>query len=128
MADISSYYTIPIIKVKYPPHQTLNNDPQSHDFAMLILKEAAKFSVNIHPICLPKQDEEFTGESAIAAGWGRTAAPQDSVFSHELKSVRLIVSEKTYRHYKMFGTELHKKNGVYQDPCSGDSGKKKGLY
>ena len=39
-----------------------------------------------------------------------------------LKRVNLRVSNTTYKRYKMFGTELEKKNGVWQDPCSGDSG------
>eukprot|EP00091_Calanus_sinicus_P023412 TRINITY_DN7896_c0_g1_i1.p1 TRINITY_DN7896_c0_g1~~TRINITY_DN7896_c0_g1_i1.p1 ORF type:complete len:133 (-),score=4.40 TRINITY_DN7896_c0_g1_i1:89-487(-) len=65
----------------------------------------------------------FGGEPAIAAGWGRTAAP--SVYKSQspvLKSVTLTVAKKKYKHYKMFGTLLEKINGVYQDACSGDSG------
>ena len=42
--------------------------------------------------------------------------------SNELKRVSLRVSMKNFRHFRMFGTELEKKNGVYQDPCAGDSG------
>ena len=42
--------------------------------------------------------------------------------SAELKRVSLRVSMKNFRHFRMFGTELEKKNGVYQDPCAGDSG------
>ena len=39
-----------------------------------------------------------------------------------LKRVDLTVSTHKFEHYKMFGTLTQKKNGVYQDPCSGDSG------
>ena len=42
--------------------------------------------------------------------------------STKLKRVDLRVSMKTYKHFKMLGTETRQKNGVYQDPCSGDSG------
>ena len=120
---LATYYAIPIIDVKYPAHQGLWRDHKSHDFAMLVLKEPAMFSKNIKPICLPKQDEESGGKFAIAAGWGRTARPDvDTRQSPVLKSVKLMVSQKKYMHSKMFGTKLCKKQGEFQDPCSGDSG------
>ena len=123
---LSSYYTIPIIDVKYPDHgqHILTGDPESHDFAMFVLKTPAKFSEKVGSICLPEQDADFGGKPAIAAGWGRTAAPEvSSLQSPVLKSVRLTVSKKKFHNYKMIGTLLEKKNGVYQDACSGDSGK-----
>ena len=123
LSKLERYYTIPIIDVKYPPHQFLTNDNLSHDFAMLVLKEPAKWSQNIHPICLPQQDEEFGGETATAAGWGRTAPKEISEDqSTKLKSVNLIVSDKKYKHTKMFGTELSTQKDEYKDACSGDSG------
>ena len=95
---------------------------------MFVLKTPAKFSMNIHSICLPRQDEEFDGLTAVAAGWGRTAAPDVSrVQSPVLKEVNLTVSNKRYEHYKMLGTELKKINGLYQDACSGDSGEYPGF-
>ena len=39
-----------------------------------------------------------------------------------LKRVNLKVSTKSFKHTKMLGTLVEKKNGVYQDPCAGDSG------
>merc|ERR1711974_404083 len=43
--------------------------------------------------------------------------------STQLKRVNLRVSMKNFKHFKMFGTELKKgPDGVYQDPCAGDSG------
>ena len=39
-----------------------------------------------------------------------------------LKRVNLRVSTKSFKHSKMLGTLVEKKNGVYQDPCAGDSG------
>ena len=36
--------------------------------------------------------------------------------------VKLTVSKYKFKHYKMLGTELKRKDGVPQDPCSGDSG------
>ena len=127
--DIKSYYTIPITGVRYPPHQGLTdyqgntNYLSTHDFAMLILNEPVKFSPTVRPICLPLPDEDFSGESAVAAGWGRTDKQSiNKKQSRYLKRVRLLVSDMKYKHTKMFGTELFKKKEVYQDPCSGDSG------
>ena len=39
-----------------------------------------------------------------------------------LKRVNLKVSTKSFKHTKMLGTLVEKKDGVYQDPCAGDSG------
>ena len=42
--------------------------------------------------------------------------------STKLKRVDLRVSMKTYKHFKMLGTETKEISRVYQDPCAGDSG------
>ena len=42
--------------------------------------------------------------------------------SEFLKEVDLTVSQTRFKHKKMFGTLMEKKNGTYQDPCAGDSG------
>jgi V8-like Glu-specific endopeptidase len=116
--DSTTYTHIPIIDVKYPENQGLKKGDKFHDFAMLVLKEPAKFSDFIKPICLPQQDEDYGGKTAIAAGWGLYAHAHAPV----LQRVNLTVSTKKYKHTKMFGTELHKNLGEFQDTCSGDSG------
>jgi hypothetical protein len=120
---MSSYYSIPIIDVKYPKNQgyTEEND-KSHDFAMLVLKKAATYSPKIRPICLPTQDQDFGGELADAAGWGMAGPDVNEKQSKELRMVNLYVSEKKYDHSKMFGTELSTNfRGDYKDTCSGYS-------
>ena len=50
---------------------------------------------------------------------------QSSFTSHQspfLKKVELRVNPKRYKHKYFFGTKVEKIGGVYQDPCSGDSG------
>ena len=42
--------------------------------------------------------------------------------SPKLRRVDLIVSRHKFKHYKMFGTLVEKKDGKWQDPCAGDSG------
>jgi len=127
--ELNNYYTIPIIDVKYPPNAPLkHSDYDSHDFALLVLKHPAKFSPNVSPICLPQKDEEFSGKVATAAGWGRWTTPEISrKQSPLLQSVDLKVSNKKFKHKKLFGTELKRMRDKYGkksygDACSGDSG------
>ena len=78
----------------------------------------------VAPICLPKPDQEFTGVTAVAAGWGRYAPPDvSSRQSKVLRWVNLVVSAKRYTAHKMFGTILSMLGNKYVDVCSGDSGK-----
>jgi len=121
---IASYYTIPIIDVKYPPNQLFRlGTYDSHDFAVLVLSTPAQFSPTIQPICLPQQGQDFSGVTAVAAGWGRYASPDISKSqSTFLRAVSLPVSSKKYKHFNFFGTKTVKIGGIYQDPCSGDSG------
>lgn len=80
--------------------------------------------IQIGPVCLPKTTQDFSGVTAISAGWGRTEKKEISdKQSVALKYVELKVSPKTYGTYKMFGTKLDKNIfGKYKDACSGDSG------
>jgi len=121
---MSSYKTIPVIKVFTPPNAPFTgNDDKSHDFSLLLLKHPAHYSSKVSPICLPEPHAEFGGLKATAAGWGRTDKPSVSRRqSPVLKSVDLTVDPMEYRHKKMFGTKLSMKENQYQDPCSGDSG------
>ena len=121
---LASYITIPIIKVLYPPGAWLyEQDNDSHDFALFLLKHPAKYSRKVSPICLPDPTAEFGGVKAMAAGWGRTDKPSvNTKESPVLQSVRLTVSKMQYDHKKMFGTKLVKEDDKYQDPCTGDSG------
>jgi len=127
LVDIGDYYTIPIIEAKYPNHGKQVFTPgqyDSHDFVIFVLKTPARLSSTVQPICLPVQGQDFSGEVAIAAGWGMTTTPQVSPHqSPVLMAVNLTVDDKKYKHYNFFGTRLEKNlRGVYKDPCRGDSG------
>jgi len=127
-------YNISIIGVTAPPNAGL--DPHDkhyeyHDFAMYILKKPARFSNKVQPICLPIQGTDYSGIPAVAAGWGRYMAEDKTTKltsimtkkqSPKLRRVDLIVSRHKFKHYKMFGTLVEKKDGEWQDPCAGDSG------
>jgi len=121
---IDTYETIPVIQVSAPPHAPLvTHDDRTHDFALLLLQYPARYHSRVSPICLPQPNAEYGGLGAIALGWGRFAKPSVSKMqSPVLRMVQLTVSPKRYRHTKIFGTKLSMKEGLYQDPCSGDSG------
>jgi len=124
------YYSIPIIDVKYPKHgyqQFKHGHYSSHDLAIMVLKNAARFSDKVNSICLPKPGQDFSGKMAVAAGWGAFAPPHiREGQSDVLRKVNLQVSHKKYNHYNMFGTKIEEKHrwgsGRYTDPCAGDSG------
>ena len=71
--DTSTRLEVPITEVFCPPHAGLDSDMENiedHDFAMVLLKTPVQFTKYIQPICLPKQGQEFSGETVTAAGWG----------------------------------------------------------
>jgi len=113
---------IPIIKTHYPPKASKFWEyyDDHHDFLIYELKRPAVYTNKVSPICLPQPNAEFGGQKAIAAGWGSTEISESQ--SPWLKSVELTVSPRIFRQKLMFGTKVEVKNGVYQDPCSGDSG------
>jgi len=122
-AKLAKYYTIPVVQALSPPHAPVTKNAMSHDFAMLVLETPAEFSKKVRPICLPHPHAEYGGKYATAAGWGKTDDPSINPYdSPYLKYVYLKVNPRIYRHKKMFGTFLTKKNNQFQDPCSGDSG------
>ena len=125
---LKSYYTIPIIDVRYPKNQGLFlGSNKNHDLAPMVLKSPAKFTENICPICLPRAGREYGGKSATTVGWGKT---YENAFSPVLKHLDLIVSRKVYRRDAIFGTVTFQDYGtlrnkgkmIYNDPCLGDSG------
>jgi len=100
---------------------------ETHDFAMAILQREITFTDSIRPICIPRQNMDFSGRKAIAAGWGRykkkvEGDPSTERQSLTLRDVELSVSTKRYSHYKMFGTKGTNDKGEVADACSGDSG------
>jgi len=114
---------IPIVEVYYPRNPNrVGRDYSSHDFVLYRLAKPARYTNKVGPICLPEPNSEYGGEKATAAGWGRTYGPSTSHQSPFLKKVELRVNPKRYKHKYVFGTKLEKIGGVYQDPCSGDSG------
>lgn len=42
-----------------------------NDIALLELESPIQFDSHIVPICMPEDDEDFTGRMATVTGWGR---------------------------------------------------------
>ena len=82
----------------------------------------------MHSICLPAPDQEFGGIVAIALGWGMFQPRRKWTTEHgqskQLRYVGLRVSDKKYKHFKMFGTETSSnQTWNIKELCEGDSGK-----
>jgi len=116
---------IPLKEYRFPKYAEFkpgDGDPRTHDMAIYVLSEPVKFTRNIYPICLPKIERDYKGEMGIAAGWGDYRVGDHSN-SDVLRHVQLEVYKKMKKHDKMFTTLVKKnKDGLYQDPCKGDSG------
>jgi secreted trypsin-like serine protease len=42
-----------------------------NDIALLELESPVSYDLHIVPICMPDDDDEFTGRMAVVTGWGR---------------------------------------------------------
>ena len=112
--------------VLFPKNPMRNSEREvsktHHDIALMVLKEQAKMSPKVQPICLPKPDANYAGLDAVATGWGVFAANSIEQ-SPVLRKVTLKVSKKNYYRHYFFGTEVNKNGkGDWMDPCGGDSG------
>ena len=120
-----TYIKKKIIDVKFPPKPAPYNSskeisPKFHDFALFVLNEPVQFSTKISPICLPSQDQQFSGKTATAAGWGQTSPGRtlpSKTGSPVLKKVQMIVEEVLYNMIEATSVE-----GRGHALCSGDSG------
>jgi len=43
-----------------------------YDLALLRLARPVFFKENVLPICLPREDINFRGQTGVVAGWGKT--------------------------------------------------------
>ncbi|XP_075217848.1 transmembrane serine protease filzig [Lycorma delicatula] len=101
-----------------------------NDIALLELDAPIQFDTHIVPICMPRDDEDFTGRMATVTGWGRLK--YGGGVPSVLQEVHVPVMENTVCQ-EMFQTAGHTKsilnsfvcagyaNGQ-RDSCEGDSG------
>ncbi|XP_045483438.1 serine protease filzig [Harmonia axyridis] len=101
-----------------------------NDLALLELESTIKFDQHIIPICLPRDNEDFTGRMATVTGWGRLK--YNGGVPSVLQEVQVPIMENSVCQ-EMFKTAAHSKvildsflcagyaNGQ-KDSCEGDSG------
>lgn len=67
------YQEIGVEKIIIHPH--FYSGALFNDVAIVVLSKAAKYDVNVGPVCLPNQVNQVFAEGTIcyASGWGRSA-------------------------------------------------------
>jgi hypothetical protein len=51
-------------------HEKFNEKTFENDIALVMLNKSVEFEDNIQPICLPKQMEDFSGQTGYVSGFG----------------------------------------------------------
>jgi len=72
-AAVDDNLTFGVEQITLHPNSTLPPEVYLPDFdiALLKLKTPVTFTSSLYPICLPKSQENFQGQNATVAGWGR---------------------------------------------------------
>lgn len=132
--DIMNGKRAPILQVLAETvivHPDFDSKTLENDLALIKLKKHVPFRDDIQPICLPNQDEDFTGLDGYATGWGLTDFTQRQL-PEILQIVRLPIignkkcqfMYKKAKHGKII-TDMDLCAGYAQggmDACEGDSG------
>lgn len=111
-------------------HRDYNPDTFDNDIALLELETPFEMQPHIVPICLPEEDEDYVGQFAFVAGWGKLS--YGGFIPSILQTVRLPIID-SHVCQKMFADAGHYKYirdsalcaGYSQggkDTCEGDSG------
>ena len=66
-------------------HPKFNKYLLEDDMALIQLEKPVEFDANIQPICLPRKDEDYTGEEGYVSGWGFTTYRKLPSFPDSLK-------------------------------------------
>jgi len=101
-----------------------------NDIALLELESPVAFDSHIVPICMPKDEDDFTGRMATVTGWGRLK--YGGGVPSVLQEVQVPVIENSVCQ-EMFHTAGHSKSIIssflcagyangQRDSCEGDSG------
>ena len=96
----------------------------SNDIALLKLAEDVDLSV-YSPACLPDTDEDFTGQLATLAGWGRTEDGGFSNILQELEGLEILSDDqcREIRDSSLISSDMVCAGGEQgENACNGDSG------
>ncbi|XP_059475164.1 serine protease filzig-like isoform X2 [Neocloeon triangulifer] len=111
-------------------HRSYEPATFENDIALLELESAVPFEEHIVPICLPDDDEDFTGRMATVSGWGRLK--YGGGVPSVLQEVQVPIMENNVCQ-DMFHASGHTKTIIssflcagyangQKDSCEGDSG------
>ncbi|XP_076257708.1 transmembrane serine protease filzig isoform X1 [Rhynchophorus ferrugineus] len=111
-------------------HRKYDPDTFENDLALLELESPVKFDSHIIPICLPRDNEDFTGRMATVTGWGRLR--YGGAVPSVLQEVQVPIMENNICQ-DMYRTAGHSKvildsflcagyTTGEKDSCEGDSG------
>ncbi|XP_054155331.1 trypsin-1-like [Oppia nitens] len=111
---------------KITVHNKFDWSTMENDIALIELQESVRFTPRTWPICLPKQNTDYTGDKASVAGWGITSENGDPI--DQLQEVNVPVWDihecrRAYNDSYISDSMLcagHEEGG--KDSCQGDSG------
>ncbi|XP_058805213.1 phenoloxidase-activating factor 2-like [Phymastichus coffea] len=78
-----------------------------HDVALLVLNRAATYTVNVKPICLAVQDQQFAANTiCYASGWGSNAFGAQGQYQSILRKVTLPIVDNGSCQTRLRATRL----------------------
>ncbi|XP_022242785.1 transmembrane protease serine 9-like [Limulus polyphemus] len=111
-------------------HRNYNAQSFENDLALLELETPVQFQPHIVPICLPENEEDFTGKTAFVSGWGKLfhGGPVPEVLQYV--KVPIVRNSKCQQMFLKAGhIKAIRDNFICagyetggQDSCEGDSG------
>ncbi|XP_054724976.1 phenoloxidase-activating factor 2-like [Uloborus diversus] len=113
-------------------HPEYRSNNLFNDIAILKLKTKVVFKPHIDTACLPKDNDNFTGQQCVVTGWG-TDAYKSGSFPMIMKEVTLPVlghndcqnklrKTRLGRYFKLHGGFLCAGGNEGEDSCKGDGG------
>ena len=94
----------------------------SNDIALVRLAEDVDLSLYT-PACLPHSDQDYTGQLATLAGWGRTEDGGAANILQELEGLELLSDDQCRESYgSLISPDMLCAGVLGRNACNGDSG------
>jgi len=111
-------------------HPKYNFYSFEHDLALVKLERPVKLAPNVHPICLPGNDDLMVGDNATVTGWGRLSEGGEQPRVLQQATIPILENTKCKKMFQKAGRVEYipdiflcagfEKGGT--DACQGDSG------
>ncbi|XP_059472499.1 serine proteinase stubble [Neocloeon triangulifer] len=119
-------------KIVHPKFQYRVAQPDRYDLALLRLARPVYFKENILPICLPREETSFQGQTGVVAGWGKTDTSYGKTGTNILQkaTVPILRDDECLMWHKQKNIRLELFSEMFcaghrdghMDACLGDSG------